>query len=388
MTNQMDSKPVNVIKVIGVGGGGNNAVNRMITAGVKGAEFVTINTDKQVLTFSKAETKLAIGEKITKGQGAGANPEIGERAAEESIEEIKSILVDTDMVFITAGMGGGTGTGAAPVIARIAKEMGILTVGIVTKPFAFEGARRMKSAEAGIKKLSEFVDSLVVIPNERLKLVSDTRVTLLNAFEIADDVLRRGVQSISELINVPSIVNLDFADVTSVMHDAGLAHMGVGTAKGKDKAELASRLAITSPLLETTISGATGVIILIAGDVDIGLDDAEIASTMISNEASPEANIIWGAAIDPDLDDEMRVTVIATGFGESEEKKNQTKAATQATYNNVVAAKKAEAQKVDPSIYYGAPAEPAAPVEEKKETVDDDDFDIDTLIEIMGSKNK
>ena len=388
MTNQMDSKPVNVIKVIGVGGGGNNAVNRMITAGVKGAEFVTINTDKQVLTFSKAETKLAIGEKITKGQGAGANPEIGERAAEESIEEIKSILVDTDMVFITAGMGGGTGTGAAPVIARIAKEMGILTVGIVTKPFAFEGARRMKSAEEGIKRLSEFVDSLVVIPNERLKLVSDTRVTLLNAFEIADDVLRRGVQSISELINVPSIVNLDFADVTSVMHDAGLAHMGVGTAKGKDKAEQAARLAITSPLLETTISGATGVIILIAGDVDIGLDDAEIASTMISNEASPEANIIWGAAIDPDLDDEMRVTVIATGFGEDEEKKNQTKAATQATYSNIAAVKKAEQQKVDPSIYYGAPAQPAAPAVEKKETIDDDDFDIDTLIEIMGSKNK
>ncbi len=388
MTNQMDSKPVNVIKVIGVGGGGNNAVNRMITAGVKGAEFVTINTDKQVLTFSKAETKLAIGEKITKGQGAGANPEIGERAAEESIEEIKSILVDTDMVFITAGMGGGTGTGAAPVIARIAKEMGILTVGIVTKPFAFEGARRMKSAEEGIKRLSDFVDSLVVIPNERLKLVSDTRVTLLNAFEIADDVLRRGVQSISELINVPSIVNLDFADVTSVMHDAGLAHMGVGTAKGKDKAEQAARLAITSPLLETTISGATGVIILIAGDVDIGLDDAEIASTMISNEASPEANIIWGAAIDPDLDEEMRVTVIATGFGEDEEKKNQTKAATQATYSNIAAVKKAEQQKVDPSIYYGAPAQPAAPAVEKKETIDDDDFDIDTLIEIMGSKNK
>ncbi len=388
MTNQMDSKPVNVIKVIGVGGGGNNAVNRMITAGVKGAEFVTINTDKQVLTFSKAETKLAIGEKITKGQGAGANPEIGERAAEESIEEIKSILVDTDMVFITAGMGGGTGTGAAPVIARIAKEMGILTVGIVTKPFAFEGARRMKSAEAGIQRLSEFVDSLVVIPNERLKLVSDTRVTLLNAFEIADDVLRRGVQSISELINVPSIVNLDFADVTSVMHDAGLAHMGVGTAKGKDKAELAARLAITSPLLETTISGATGVIILIAGDVDIGLDDAEIASTMISNEASPEANIIWGAAIDPDLDDEMRVTVIATGFGEDEEKKNQTKAATQATFNNVAAAKKAEAQKVDPSIYYGAPVQPAAPAEDVKKEEEPDDFDVDTLIKLMGSKNK
>ena len=388
MTNQMDSKPVNVIKVIGVGGGGNNAVNRMITAGVKGAEFVTINTDKQVLMFSKAETKLAIGEKITKGQGAGANPEIGERAAEESIEEIKAILAETDMVFITAGMGGGTGTGAAPVIARIAKEMGILTVGIVTKPFAFEGARRMKSAEAGIQKLSEFVDSLVVIPNERLKLVSDTRITLLNAFEIADDVLRRGVQSISELINIPSVVNLDFADVTSVMHDAGLAHMGVGTAKGKDKAELAARLAITSPLLETTIAGAKGVIILIAGDVDIGLDDAEIASTMIANEASPEANIIWGAAIDPDLDDEMRVTVIATGFGENEEKKNQTKAATQATFNNVIAAKKAEAQKVDPSVYYGAPVEPAAPVAEpKKEAADDDlDIDIDDLIKMMGKR--
>lgn len=388
MTNQMDSKPVNVIKVIGVGGGGNNAVNRMITAGVKGAEFVTINTDKQVLAFSKAETKLAIGEKITKGQGAGAKPEIGERAAEESIEEIKSILAETDMVFITAGMGGGTGTGAAPVIARVAKEMGILTVGIVTKPFAFEGASRMRSAESGIQKLSEFVDSLVVIPNERLKLVSDTRVTLLNAFEIADDVLRRGVQSISELINIPSVVNLDFADVTSVMLDAGLAHMGVGTAKGKDKAELAARLAITSPLLETTISGAKGVIILIAGDVDIGLDDAEIASTMIANEASPDANIIWGAAIDPDLDDEMRVTVIATGFGESEEKKNQTKAATQATFNTVIAAKKAEAQKVDPSVYYGAPAEPAAPAEDVKKEEEPDDFDVDTLIKLMGSKNK
>ena len=388
MTNQMDTKPVNVIKVIGVGGGGNNAVNRMITAGVKGAEFVTINTDKQVLLFSKAETKLAIGEKITKGQGAGANPEIGERAAEESIEEIKNILQDTDMVFITAGMGGGTGTGAAPVIARVAKEMGILTVGIVTKPFAFEGSKRMKSAEAGIEKLREFVDSLVVIPYESLKLVNDTRITLLNAFEIADDVLRRGVQSISELINVPSIVNLDFADVTSVMHDAGLAHMGVGMAKGKDKAELAARLAITSPLLETTISGATGVIILIAGDVDIGLDDAEIASTMISNEASPDANIIWGAAIDPDLDDEMRVTVIATGFGEDEEKKNQTRAATQATYKSVIAANQTEQTKVDPTVYFGKPAETVAPAPAEKKESGDDDFDIDELIKIMGSKNK
>lgn len=392
-----NAKPINVIKVIGVGGGGNNAVNRMIDAGVKGTEFVVINTDKQVLMYAKADTKLAIGEKITKGQGAGANPQIGERAAEESLEDIKAILQDTDMVFITAGMGGGTGTGAAPVIARAAKEMGILTVGIVTKPFAFEGKRRMDAAEEGITKLQDFVDSLVVIPNERLKLVSDTRVTLMNAFEIADDVLRRGVQSISELINVPGIVNLDFADVTTVMSDAGLAHMGVGTAKGKDKAEIAAKLAITSPLLETTISGAKGIIINIAGDVDIGLDDVEIAATMVYDEASPDANIIWGASIDTNLDDEMRVTVIATGFGEDEAKKQETKAATQATYKSATASKNATAPNVMANTV--RPVAPApAPVEIKQEAPvaapspkhdekpADDDFDIDELIKIMGNR--
>ncbi len=395
MPTEFEARPINVIKVVGVGGGGNNAVNRMITAGVKGTEFVTVNTDKQVLMYSKAETKLAIGEKITRGQGAGANPEIGERAAEESIEEIKALLDGTDMVFITAGMGGGTGTGAAPVIARVAKEMGILTIGIVTKPFAFEGPRRMKSAEQGIEKLAEFVDSLVVIPNERLKLVSDTRVTLLNAFEIADDVLRRGVQSISELINVPGIINLDFADVTAVMHDAGLAHMGVGTAKGKDKAELAAKLAITSPLLETTISGAKGIIINIAGDADIGLDDVEIAATMISDEASADANIIWGAAIDPNLDDEMRVTVIATGFGEDENKKLQTKAATEATVKAASFAKQPEAITDPISAYPTAknirqpePAPAAAPAAPEKKEPEDDDFDIDELMKIMGNKNR
>ena len=372
------ANPINVIKVIGVGGGGNNAVNRMITAGVKGTEFVTVNTDKQVLLYSKAETKLAIGEKITKGQGAGAKPEIGERAAEESIEEIKAILEGTDMVFITAGMGGGTGTGAAPVIARAAKEMGILTVGIVTKPFAFEGIRRMKAAEDGIDRLSQFVDSLVVIPNERLKLASDTRVTLLNAFEIADDVLRRGVQSISELINVPGIINLDFADVRAIMQDAGLAHMGVATAKGKDKAEIAAKLAITSPLLETTISGAKGIIINIAGDVEVGLDDVEIAATMVYNEASPDANIIWGASIDPDLDDEMRVTVVATGFGVDEAKVQQTKEASSYAKPNVAPAEKSAAPKAEPKTE-------AAP---EKEVTVDDDFDIDELIKIMGNKNK
>ena len=394
-----NAKPINVIKVIGVGGGGNNAVNRMIDAGVKGTEFVVINTDKQVLMYAKADTKLAIGEKITKGQGAGANPQIGERAAEESLEDIKAILQDTDMVFITAGMGGGTGTGAAPVIARAAKEMGILTVGIVTKPFAFEGKRRMDAAEEGIKKLQDFVDSLVVIPNERLKLVSDTRVTLMNAFEIADDVLRRGVQSISELINVPGIVNLDFADVTTVMSDAGLAHMGVGTAKGKDKAEIAAKLAITSPLLETTISGAKGIIINIAGDVDIGLDDVEIAATMVYDEASPDANIIWGASIDTNLDDEMRVTVIATGFGEDEAKKQETKAATQATYKSATASKNATAPNVMANtVRPVAPAPAPAPVEIKQEAPvaapspkhdekpADDDFDIDELIKIMGNR--
>lgn len=394
-----NAKPINVIKVIGVGGGGNNAVNRMIDAGVKGTEFVVINTDKQVLMYAKADTKLAIGEKITKGQGAGANPQIGERAAEESLEDIKAILQDTDMVFITAGMGGGTGTGAAPVIARAAKEMGILTVGIVTKPFAFEGKRRMDAAEEGITKLQDFVDSLVVIPNERLKLVSDTRVTLMNAFEIADDVLRRGVQSISELINVPGIVNLDFADVTTVMSDAGLAHMGVGTAKGKDKAEIAAKLAITSPLLETTISGAKGIIINIAGDVDIGLDDVEIAATMVYDEASPDANIIWGASIDTNLDDEMRVTVIATGFGEDEAKKQETKAATQATYKSATASKNATAPNVMANtVRPVAPAPAPAPVEIKQEAPvaapspkhdekpADDDFDIDELIKIMGNR--
>ena len=336
--------------------------------------------------YSKAETKLAIGEKITKGQGAGAKPEIGERAAEESIEELKAILEGTDMVFITAGMGGGTGTGAAPVIARAAKEMGILTVGIVTKPFAFEGMRRMQAAEEGIERLSQFVDSLVVIPNERLKLASDTRVTLMNAFEIADDVLRRGVQSISELINGPGVVNLDFADVRAVMQDAGLAHMGVATAKGKDKAEIASKLAITSPLLETTISGAKGIIINIAGDMEVGLDDVEQAATMVYNEASPDANIIWGASIDPDLDDEMRVTVIATGFGVDEAKVQQTKMASAAYNSKPAAPAPAADDKANNATYTKANVEGnEAP---NKDATVDDDFDIDELIKIMGSKNK
>ncbi len=302
------------IKVIGVGGGGNNAVNRMITSNIKGVEFVAINTDRQVLRNSDAATHLVIGEKLTKGFGAGANPQIGARAAEESIEEIKNMLQDTDMVFITAGMGGGTGTGAAPVVARVAHEMGILTIGIVTKPFGFEGARRMNQAIEGINELSQYVDSLVVIPNDRLKQVTDTRITLANAFEVADSVLSRGTQSISELINVKAFINLDFADVSAVMKNAGHAHMGVGSATGKDKAELAAKAAISSPLLESSISGAHGILISISVSPDVGLEDVTVASDLISAEAAPDANVIWGLNFDEELEDEMRITIIATGF--------------------------------------------------------------------------
>ncbi len=302
------------IKVIGVGGGGNNAVNRMISTNIRGVEFVSVNTDRQALKKSEAPEQLVIGEKITKGFGAGANPQIGARAAEESIEEIRSMLEGTDMVFVTAGMGGGTGTGAAPVVARVAREMDILTVGIVTKPFAFEGKRRMDQAEAGIAEIAQYVDSLIVIPNERLKEVSNAKISLATAFGIADDVLRHGVQSVSDLIVGTGFINLDFADVTSVMANAGYAHMGVGSATGKDKAEQAAREAISSPLLETSIKGAKGILISISVSPDVSLDDVDLASNMVKNEANPDANIIWGVAFDNDLEDEMKVTIIATGF--------------------------------------------------------------------------
>ena len=312
------------IKVIGVGGGGNNAVNRMISTNIRGVEFVAINTDSQVLDSSCAAKKIIIGDKVTRGKGAGANPEIGKKSAEESLEDIRAVLEGAHMVFITAGMGGGTGTGAAPVVAKAAKELGILTVGIVTKPFRFEGNKRMQQAEAGIAELSKYVDSLIVIPNERLRQVEDTRITLANAFEIADDVLRRGVQSVSELINVPGFVNLDFADVTTIMKNAGYAHMGVGRAKGADKAQLAAMAAISSPLLETSIAGATGVLVSITASEDIQLDEVETASQMIHEEAHPDATIIWGAAFDPALVDEIKVTIIATGFIDSNGKASET----------------------------------------------------------------
>ena len=302
------------IKVIGVGGGGGNAVDRMVTTGVHGVEFISVNTDKQALFRSKATQKIQIGEKVTHGKGAGSKPEMGQKAAEESREAIAAAIRGSDMVFITAGMGGGTGTGAAPIVAEIAREMGVLTIGIVTKPFAFEGRRRMEQAESGISALREHVDSLVVIPNERLKLVSEQRITLVNAFSVADDVLRQGVQSISDLIKLPGLVNLDFADITAVMKDAGYAHMGLGRASGKDKATQAANMAISSPLLETSINGAKGVIINITSSPDIGLDEIETASSMIAEQAHEDANIIWGTAFDETMDDEMIVTVIATGF--------------------------------------------------------------------------
>ena len=310
-----DFEDVTQIKVIGVGGGGGNAINRMVSSGVQGVEFVAVNTDKQVLTFSKATHKIQIGEKVTGGRGAGARPEMGLKAAEESREAIVDALNGANMVFITAGMGGGTGTGAAPAIAEIAKSNGILTVGIVTKPFAFEGKRRMQQAEAGIAELAQHVDSLIVIPNERLKLVSDQKINFANAFDVADDVLRQGVKSISELIKVPGLINLDFADVTAVMKDAGHAHMGVGRATGKEKAELAANAAVSSPLLETTIQGAKGVIISITSSADITLDDVDVAASIIAESADADANIIFGVAFDEKLEDEMIVTVIATGFG-------------------------------------------------------------------------
>ena len=302
------------IKVIGVGGGGGNAVNRMVENGVQGVEFVSINTDMQALNYSQASTKIQIGEKLTKGQGAGANPEIGRKAAEESKDQIAAALANTNMVFITAVMGGGTGTGAAPVVAQIARELGILTVGVVTRPFAFEGKKRLEQALSGIEELNKNVDSLVIIPNERLKYVSEQKITFKNAFEIADGVLRQAVKNISELITVPGFINLDFADVTSVMKDAGFAHIGTGSAAGKDKAAEAAREAISSPLLETSIDMAHGVIVSVIGSDDIGLDEVETAATMVQQAAHPDAHIIFGAFIDENMDDEIRVVVIATGF--------------------------------------------------------------------------
>ena len=304
------------IKVIGVGGAGNNVINRMIESGVDGVDFVVVNTDKQDLNKSICKNKLQIGEKLTNGMGAGSKPEVGKKSAEESRAIISKCLEGTDMVFITAGMGGGTGTGAAPIVADLAHEAGILTVGVVTTPFKFEGANRMRQAQQGIEALSGKVDSLIVIPNDRLKYVTDQKITFANAFGIADDVLKMAVTSISELVGFSDrvIINLDFADVSAVMKDAGRAHMGLGVASGREKAEQAAMAAVASPLLETSINGATGVLVNVTGSAELTLDDVETAAGIVQEAANPDANIIFGATYSEEFEDEMRVTVIATGF--------------------------------------------------------------------------
>jgi len=302
------------IKVVGIGGGGNNAVNRMIDCGVAGIEFIAINTDKQALNSSKAEYKLQIGEKLTKGLGAGANPEIGMKAAEENRNEITESLKEADMVFITAGMGGGTGTGAAPIVAEVAKDLGILTVGVVTKPFTFEGKRRTNHAEMGLKELKDKVDTLVTIPNDRLLQVAEKKTTMMEAFMMADEVLKQGIQGISDLIAVPNLINLDFADVKTIMHDQGIAHMGIGRASGENRAVEAAKQAIKSPLLETSINGAKAVLLNITGGEDLGLFEVNEAADLIRQAVDQDANIIFGAGIEEELKDEIKITVIATGF--------------------------------------------------------------------------
>ena len=366
MQEQFESTLVK-IKVVGVGGGGNNAINRMIESGVEGVEFVAVNTDKAALNKSVAPYKVAIGEKLTKGHGAGANPDVGARAAEESVEDLTAALKGADMVFITAGMGGGTGTGAAPIA-------------VVTKPFDFEGRKRMLQAEAGIKNLRDTVDSLLVIPNERLKQISNTRITFLNAFVEADNVLKHGVQSISDLIRNIGIINLDFADVTTIMKDAGYAHMGVGVAQGKDKAEQAAKAAISSPLLETSIEGARGLLINITSSPDISLEEIDIASHIISDEAHPDATVIWGSIIDPTLEDEMRITVIAAGFDGNNKYTQAEKAASAAT------AKKA-APTAKP-VNEGTGVEQTAEKTEEKDEAADSGFSDDEFGELLDLLNK
>lgn len=318
------------LKVIGVGGGGNNAVDRMIEAQVQGVDFIAVNTEAQILEKSEAETKIQIGEKLTKGLGAGAKPEVGEQAAEESKDELLKVLQGADMVFVTAGMGGGTGTGAAPIVAQCAKELGALTVGVVTKPFTFEGKVRMRNAMSGIERLKANVDTLLIVPNDRLLQTVDKKTSLKDAFKIADDVLRQGIQGISDLITVPGIINLDFADVKTIMSDQGEALMGIGIGSGENRASDAAKMAISSPLLERSIDGAKGIIISITGNEDLGLFEINEASQVITEAADPDANIIWGTSVDPNLDDMVKITVIATGFEESKKKSSMGNAAVMA----------------------------------------------------------
>lgn len=311
------------IRVVGVGGGGSNAVNRMIEARVSGVDFVAVNTDSQALLLSEAPTRVHIGEKSTRGLGAGGDPEVGEKAAAESIEELREVLIGSDMVFVTAGMGGGTGTGATPTIAKLAREQGALTIGVVTRPFMFEGTKRSKVADAGLEQLNEHVDTLIVIPNDRLLELTDKRVSLKESFRMADDVLRQGIQGISELITVPGLINLDFADVRTIMSEGGAALMAVGHGEGDDRARMAAEEAISSQLLDVTIDGAQGILFNVTGGPDMSLFEVNQAAAIIRETAHPDANLIFGAVIDEGMDDEIRITVIATGFERSRPSRRQ-----------------------------------------------------------------
>ena len=382
------------IKVIGVGGGGNNAVERMIEDGLEGAEFMVINTDQQAMARGKAENKLVIGAKLTRGLGAGANPEIGQKAAQESEEAIRKALDGSDMVFVTAGMGGGTGTGAAPVVAGIAKKMGILTVGVVTKPFRFEGAKRMRSAMGGIEELSKNVDTLITISNDRLLDVADKKTTMIEAFHMADDVLRQGVQGISDLIYRPGMINLDFADVRTIMQDKGQAHMGIGRAKGEEKSRKAAEMAISSPLMDTSIEGAKGVLVNVCGGLDMTLYEFDAVSDIINNLADPEAEIIVGSSIDETLEDEIIVTVIATNFGggKNNDKMDDEEHAVEITSSEFKATKIEQAPQADAapsysqSTYsqpsYSQPvSRPAAPASREAESEMDVPIDIPNFLQ-------
>ncbi|MBU5438169.1 cell division protein FtsZ [Tissierella sp. MSJ-40] len=345
------------IKVVGVGGGGNNAVNRMVDCGVRGIDFIALNTDRQALYSSRAEIKLQIGEKITRGLGAGANPDIGAKAAEENRSEIMDAIKGADMIFITAGMGGGTGTGAAPVVAEIAKELGILTVGVVTKPFTFEGKRRLVHAERGIEELKNKVDTLVTIPNDRLLQVAEKKTTMVEAFIMADEVLKQGIQGISDLIAVPNLINLDFADVKTIMHDRGIAHMGIGQSSGDNRATEAAKQAVKSPLLETSIEGAKAVLLNITGGADLGIFEVNEAADLIRQSVDQDANIIFGAGIDESLKDEIKITVIATGFDIEKADNPKTKSlkagldSQQKEGEEEVAASKSEVEDLDIPIF-------------------------------------
>ena len=385
MDFKAETGPENVVtlKVVGVGGAGNNVVNRMVKTGTQGVEFIAVNTDKQALAVSNADQKIQIGEKMTHGQGAGSDPQIGKSSAEESKNNIAKAVENADMLFITAGMGGGTGTGAAPVVADIAHETGILTVGVVTTPFKFEGKRRMDQANAGIKELLGKVDSLLIIPNDRLKYATDQKITLANAFEIADDVLRQAVTSISDLIKNTGFINLDFADVTCIMKGAGFAHMGVGHAAGKGKAEAAALMAVESPLMETSIDGAHGVLINITGSEDMGLEDIEAAANLVQEKAHPDANIIFGATFDSAMQDEIRVTVIATGF-----EQNMGSSAPAASAAPSASAARPAASREKQGLYTGASekaaaAAPAAQAEPEAAPADDP---FDSIFKIFNSK--